>query len=69
VFECVTRTVLLNVCDQYINNFDTSKPLPENKIRISFKNNLAPVIQPILKVSGAKYFITGVKIKALEPVL
>jgi hypothetical protein len=44
--------------------------LPEKKrIRIDFINNLAPVIQPILKVSGAKCFITGVKIKTLEPVL
>jgi hypothetical protein len=44
--------------------------LPEKKrIRIDFINNLAPDIQSVLKVSGAKYFITGVKIKALEPVL
>jgi hypothetical protein len=41
----------------------------KKRIRIGFINNLAPVIQPVLKVSGAKYFITGVKIKTLEPVL
>jgi hypothetical protein len=43
--------------------------LPEKKIRIGFINNLASVIQPVLKISGAKCFITGIKIKALEPVL
>jgi hypothetical protein len=37
----------------------------KKKIRIGFINNLAPV----LKVSGTKCFITGVKIKALELVL
>jgi hypothetical protein len=41
----------------------------KRRIRIGFINNLASDIQPVLKVSGAKYFITGVKIKALEPVL
>jgi hypothetical protein len=41
----------------------------KKRIRIGFINNLASVIQPVLKVSGAKCFITGVKIKDLEPVL
>jgi hypothetical protein len=50
--------------------------LSEKKIRISFIKNLAPDIQPALKVSGVKCFITGVKIistetayGALEPIL
>jgi hypothetical protein len=43
--------------------------LPTKKIRINFINNLAPIIQPVLKVSGTKTFINGVKIKVLEPIL
>jgi hypothetical protein len=31
------------------------------KIRIGFINNLAPGIQPVLKVAGTKSFITGFK--------
>jgi hypothetical protein len=34
----------------------------KKRIRISFLNNLTPNIQPVLKVSGTKCFITSVKI-------
>jgi hypothetical protein len=45
----------------------TGYTLAEKKrIRISFIKNLAPDIQPVLNVSGAKYFITGVKIISTE---
>jgi hypothetical protein len=41
----------------------TGYTLPEKKrIRIGFIKNLAPDIQPVLNVSGAKCFITGIKI-------
>jgi hypothetical protein len=43
--------------------------LPEKKrIRIGFIKNLVPGIQPGLKVGGAKYFITGVKMSSIQPV-
>jgi len=34
----------------------------KKRIRIGFIKHLAPDIQPVLKVSGAKCFITGAKI-------
>jgi hypothetical protein len=44
--------------------------LPEKKrIRIGFIKNLVPGIQPGLKVGGAKYFITGVKMSSIQPVI
>jgi hypothetical protein len=48
-----------------MKNFGRLLSLPKKRIRIGFINNLAPVIQPVLKVSGAKCFITSIKIKAL----
>jgi hypothetical protein len=36
--------------------------IPEKYFRISFIKNLAPVIQPVLKSDGAKYYITSAKI-------
>jgi hypothetical protein len=58
-----TRYIIVVIVKDMIRHYQ------KKKIRIGFINNLALVIQPVLKVRGAKYFITGVKIKVLEPVL
>jgi hypothetical protein len=48
---------------QNINNTHYQK---KKRIRIGFIKNLASDIQPVLKVSGAKCFITSVKIISTE---
>jgi nucleoside recognition membrane protein YjiH len=46
--------------DKFIYKYVTIRK--KKRIRIGFIKNLVPGIQPILKVDGVKYFITGVKI-------